>query len=43
MKQQQSFMNNLQAELMTPEHSVKKDLLPFSDFLNNLKVKVMIN
>jgi alkylation response protein AidB-like acyl-CoA dehydrogenase len=40
MKQQQSFMNNLQAGLMTPEHSVKKDLLPFSDFLNNLKVKV---
>jgi alkylation response protein AidB-like acyl-CoA dehydrogenase len=33
-------MNNFQAELMPAEQTLKRDVLPFSDFLNDLKIKV---
>jgi hypothetical protein len=33
-------MNNFQAGLVTAEQMIKRDLRPFSDFLNELKIKV---
>jgi hypothetical protein len=33
-------MNSFQAGIMTAEKSIKRDFLPFSDFLNDLKIKI---
>jgi hypothetical protein len=33
-------MSSFQAGIMTAEKSIKRDLLPFSDFLNDLKIKI---
>jgi alkylation response protein AidB-like acyl-CoA dehydrogenase len=40
MKKEPLNMNNFHAGLMTAIPSVKGEVLPFSDFLNNIKIKV---